>query len=207
MDHRLRDSAVVVFTFMVAFGVAGCRRTPSPQGLGGAPSAGSDELEGADVMDLKIRSTAFSDNETIPTKYTGDGDDVSPPLSWSGAPDGSRAFALICDDPDAPTAEPWVHWVMYDIPGDTTGLGEAVPKEASLAHPAGAKQGRNSFGKIGYGGPAPPKGHGLHHYHFKVYALDAAIELPGTVDKNRLLDAIQGHVLATGELTGTYERK
>jgi len=158
-------------------------------------------------MNLKVQSSAFSNNEPIPKKFTGDGADVSPALAWSGAPDGTKAFALICDDPDAPSAEPWVHWVIYHIAGDAAGLAEDVPKEAALADPPGAKQGRNSFGKIGYGGPAPPKGHGVHHYHFKLYALDAPLELSGPVDKNHLLHAMQGHVLAQGELVGTYERK
>lgn len=159
-------------------------------------------------MDLKVQSSAFSNHEPIPKKFTGDGADVSPALTWSGAPAGTKAFALICDDPDAPSAEPWVHWVIYNISGDAAGLAEDVPnKQAALADPAGAKQGRNSFGKVGYGGPAPPKGHGVHHYHFKVYALGAALELSDPVDKNHLLHAMQGHVLAQGELVGTYERK
>lgn len=158
-------------------------------------------------MTMTLKSTAFSNNEPIPKKHTGDGEDVSPPLTWSGHPDGVKEFALICDDPDAPTPEPWVHWVLYKIAADTTSLPENIEKKESPPIPPGAKQGRNSFHKIGYGGPAPPKGHGVHHYHFKLYALDTAIEISGTADKKRLLSAIKGHVLAEGELVGTYERK
>ena len=157
-------------------------------------------------MNLTIESTAFKNGERVPARFSGDGEDVSPQLSWSGAPDGTAELALIMDDPDAPSAEPWVHWVIYKIPADTKGLPEKVAKTETLSNPAGAMQGKNSWGRIGYGGPAPPKGHGVHHYHFKVYALDQALSVSPGLMKNQLLSAMKGHVLAEGELVGTYQR-
>ena len=157
-------------------------------------------------MTFTIRSSAFADQARIPKRFTGDGEDVSPELSWSGVPAGAKELALICDDPDAPTPEPWVHWVIYKIPTTATGLRENIPKTGSMSEPAGAMQGVNSWGTIGYRGPAPPKGHGVHHYHFKLYAVDTALNVAAGVDKKKLLSAMQGHIVAQGELVGTYER-
>src|SRR5687768_3372233 len=118
-------------------------------------------------MAMRIESPAFALGQRIPVLHTGDGQDVSPALTWAGLPAGTRELALVVDDPDAPTPEPWVHWVVYQIPADAAGLPEGVPPgDAGIAAPAGAAQGRNTFGRIGYGGPAPPRGHGTHHYHF-----------------------------------------
>jgi Raf kinase inhibitor-like YbhB/YbcL family protein len=142
-------------------------------------------------------------------QHTGDGVDTSPPLGWDGAPDGTQEFAIICDDPDAPTAEPWVHWVIYKIPADVSALPEGVPASPRISTPVTALQGLNSWtgGRTtGYRGPAPPPGHGRHHYHFQVYALDAELNIAPGLDKRQLLKAMQGHVLATGELVGTYQR-
>ena len=155
---------------------------------------------------LTLLSTSFSSNSPIPVKYTGDGDDVSPPLTWTGTPDETRELALICDDPDAPTPEPWVHWVIYKIPATAAALPEGVAKTASPDNLVGARQGLNSWKRVGYGGPAPPRGHGTHHYHFKLFALDVELDVTGTPDKQLLLSAMHGHVLAQGELIGTYER-
>jgi len=156
---------------------------------------------------MNLQSAAFQHNQSIPRKYTGDGEDVSPPLSWSGTPPQARELAVVVDDPDAPTPEPWVHWVIYKIPAATTELGEKVPPAQRIGAPAGALQGKNSWPQgIGYRGPAPPKGHGLHHYHFRMYALDASLEIGPGSDKAALLAAIQGHVLAEAELIGTYQR-
>jgi hypothetical protein len=157
-------------------------------------------------MALTITSSAFTNGGAIPRKYTGDGEDVSPPLSWSAIPGGTKEVALVCDDPDAPTPQPWVHWVIYKIPPTATGLSENVPKTASLKEPPGALQGKNSWNKLGYGGPAPPRGHGVHHYHFKLYALDAALNVASGLDKAQLLAAMQGHILAQAEWVGTYQR-
>lgn len=160
-------------------------------------------------MTISIRSQAFAAGQPIPQKYTGDGADVSPPLEWQDLPAGTQELALVCDDPDAPTAEPWVHWVIYKILADVRELPEGVPAAAQLKSPAGAVQGNNSWtsgNRIGYRGPAPPPGHGVHHYRFRLYALDAALNVKAGLDKKALLKAISGHVLAEGELIGTYQR-
>jgi hypothetical protein len=158
-------------------------------------------------MTIILQSPAFKQNHLIPKKYTGDGDDVSPPLSWSGVPAETKELALVVDDPDAPTPEPWVHWLIYKIPPTTTSLSENVLPVLRVASPAGALQGKNSWPKrIGYGGPAPPKGHGLHHYHFKLFALDAPLDVAPGIDKEELLAAMKGHIIAEGELIGAYQR-
>jgi Raf kinase inhibitor-like YbhB/YbcL family protein len=147
---------------------------------------------------MKLTSPAFAAGAAIPRKHTGEGQDVSPPLAWEGVPPGTREFALICDDPDAPTPRPWVHWVLYRIPGDRRSLAEGDN--------AGAVEGRTGWGKPGYRGPMPPPRHGVHHYRFRLYALDEPLGLgPGASDEE-LRDALRGHVLAEAELVGTYER-
>jgi Raf kinase inhibitor-like YbhB/YbcL family protein len=157
-------------------------------------------------MGMTLQSDAFAEGRAIPRRYTEDGEDLSPPLTWSGQPDGTRELALIVDDPDAPRDEPWVHWVVCKIPADVRTLTEGIPQAPTLDIPRGAKQGKNSWGTDGYRGPAPPKGHGMHHYHFRLYALDAPIAAAQGVDKAGLLGAMQGHVLGEAELVGTYER-
>ena len=160
-------------------------------------------------MQLTVRSQAFESGDPIPVRFTGDGTDVSPPLTWEGVPKGAREFALICDDPDAPTPEPWVHWVIYQIGADVRALPEGIPAASHVGTPVTALQGKNSWSAgqmIGYRGPAPPPGHGVHHYHFQVFALDAELGLEPDRTKQELLDAMQGHVLASGELVGTYSR-
>lgn len=159
---------------------------------------------------IAMTSTAFGDGQPIPKKYTGDGQDVSPALAWTEAPTGTKQWALICDDPDAPTDEPWVHWALYAVPAAVHSLREGVKTSAQLSEPKGALQGKNSWpdGRtVGYRGPAPPKGHGVHHYHFKLYALDSELKLGAGLTKSELIKAIDGHILGVGELVGTYERK
>jgi len=158
------------------------------------------------MKSLTLTSEAFKAHETVPRKYTGDGQDISPPLSWSDLPPGTKELALIVDDPDAPTAKPWVHWVLYAIPPDRTHLPEGIAHASHVAEPVGLLQGKNSWGNVGYGGPAPPKNHGLHHYYFKLYALDLALNVDAGATKETVMDAIAGHVLAHGELMGTYQR-
>jgi len=161
-------------------------------------------------MTMQLDSSAFEKGAAIPQKFTEDGSDVSPPLAWDKVPPDTREFALIVDDPDAPTAQPWVHWVIYKIPPDARSLAEHVPAEPRLEEPRGALQGLNSWPSgrtVGYRGPAPPRGHGTHHYHFHLYALDAPLTLEPKLDKAALLRTIKGHVLAEGELVGTYGRK
>lgn len=149
-------------------------------------------------MTIEVSSPAFESDAIIPKKYTGEGQDISPPLKWSGLPEGTKEIAIICDDPDAPTHKPFVHWVLYKIPADQTGLSEGAAEEAL--------EGKNDFGGRGYGGCMPPRGHGVHHYHFKVYALDTEFDAPAGLSKDELLAAIEGHILDEGELVGTYER-
>lgn len=160
-------------------------------------------------MPIQLSSSVFEADQQIPTKYTGDGADVSPPLTWSFLPENTVELALICDDPDAPTAEPWVHWVIYKIPADQPGLPENVEPIHSPGEIPGAAQGINSWSSgrtVGYRGPAPPPGHGTHHYHFKIFALDTSLKVKPGLSKTALLAAISGHVLEVGELVGTYER-
>jgi Raf kinase inhibitor-like YbhB/YbcL family protein len=160
-------------------------------------------------MTISLGSSAFAEGEAIPKEFTGDGRDVSPPLRWEGVPAGTKELALICDDPDAPTPEPWVHWVIYKMAADVGELPQGMPSGSRLESPLKALQGRNSWSTgrtIGYRGPAPPPGHGVHHYHFRLYALDCELDVHPGIDKNTLLAAMDGHVLAQGELVGTYQR-
>jgi len=153
-------------------------------------------------MSFQISSTAFSNGETIPKKFTCDGPDVSPQLSWKEAPAAARSFALIMDDPDAP-AGTWVHWVLYNLPANTSQLPEGLEKQEQLA--TGALQGRNDFRKIGYGGPCPPPGT-PHHYYFKLFALDTKLNLKAGATKADLERAMKGHILGEAELMGRYGR-
>jgi Raf kinase inhibitor-like YbhB/YbcL family protein len=157
-------------------------------------------------MSLTVRSSAIAEGRAIPRRHTEDGEDLSPPLEWSKPPSGTRELALIVDDPDAPRDEAWVHWIIYGIPATSEGLPEGVAPVAKPDLPAGAVQGKNTWGTVGYRGPAPPKGHGVHHYHFKLYALDNALGLEPGLDKHALMQAMSGHILGHGELVGTYQR-
>jgi len=152
-------------------------------------------------MSLVLKSAAFSEGGWIPEKYTCDGDNVSPPLEWSGLPAGTASLALICDDPDAPMGT-WVHWVVFNIPPETDGLPENVPPERELKQ--GGLQGINDFRKIGYGGPCPPGG--THRYSFKLYALDCRLDLPAGITKAQLMAAMEGHILDQAVLMGRYSR-
>lgn len=157
-------------------------------------------------MTLKLTSSAFNDAGAIPARYTCEGDDVSPPLGWSGVPAGTRSFALIVDDPDAPNPDApkmtYVHWVVYNIPPTKSALPEAVRRPEL---PAGAREGRTDSGKVGYGGPCPPIGR--HRYYHKLYALDAMLPDLGSPTKAELESAIEGHVLEMTELIGTYRKE
>ena len=152
-------------------------------------------------MELDIKSSAFGEGEFIPIKYTCDGEDVSPPLSWAQLPKETKSIVLICDDPDAPMGT-WVHWVLFGLSPDTLELPEGVSHEKEVL--GGAKHGLNSFRKYGYGGPCPPGG--THRYFFKLYAVDTQVDLNAGATKNEVLDAIKGHILAEGQLMGRYSR-
>lgn len=158
---------------------------------------------------LTVSSPVLKAGEPIPRDYTADGRNISPPLSWSGAPASTREFAVICDDPDVPMPQPFVHWVIYKIPGTATGLPENIPIDPATPMPAemaGAVQGMSGFRRAIYRGPAPPPGR-PHRYHFRVYAIDAVLDLKPGLTKAELLEAIKGHIVAEGELVATYERK
>ena len=165
----------------------------------------TQEKEGGSLMGPTITSSAFSQNGEIPAKCTCDGKDVSPPLAWSGLPAGTKSLALIVDDPDAPDpAAPkmtWVHWVLYNIPPEATGLPEGA-KAGEL--PKGTKEALNDWRRTGYGGPCPPIGR--HRYFHKLYALDVVLPELGKATKQDLEKAMKGHVLASAELIGTYKR-
>jgi len=165
-------------------------------GLSGcAGDAPAEEPVGAT---LTVTSTAFTHEGTIPALYSCDGEDISPPISWSNVPEETESFVLICDDPDA--IGTWVHWVVFNIPGSATGLPEDVPDGKPLA--GGGMHGENSWGDPGYGGPCPPMG--AHHYVFTVYALDTMLTLDAGASKRNVLDAMSGHILGKGELIGVY---
>lgn len=159
-------------------------------------------LIGAGGTTMELKSQVFQSGAMIPSNYTCDGQDVSPPLSWSDPPVGTISFALISDDPDAPMGT-WVHWVIWNIPASTRVLEENFPKTASL--PNGTKQGTTDFHRVGYGGPCPPSG--THRYFFKLYALDTTLNLPSSTTKKDLEQAMQGHILGQTELMGTYRRR
>lgn len=150
---------------------------------------------------MVIQSSAFKEGATIPAKYTCDSLDISPPIEWSKGPEGTKSYALICDDPDAPGGT-WVHWVIYNIPYSILELSENVPKMESLNN--GARQGKSDFESIGYGGPCPPGG--THRYYFKIYALDFILDHKPAISKKELLKAIEKHILEEGQLMGRYKR-
>ncbi|MGZ4193042.1 MAG: YbhB/YbcL family Raf kinase inhibitor-like protein [Solirubrobacteraceae bacterium] len=147
------------------------------------------------VADLKLTSPAFDHHRAIPPRHSGDGEDLSPALMWSGAPEGTRAFGIVVHDPDAPLVDGFTHWVAYGIPEDANHLEEATD---DVVH------GPNSMGNAGYNGPAPPPGHGTHHYYFWIYALDDDLDLEPGLDRRALLDRIEDHVIEQARLVGTY---
>ncbi len=147
------------------------------------------------VADLKLTSPAFKHHQRIPDRHTGDGEDVSPELQWTGVPNATKAFAVVCHDPDAPLVDGFTHWVAYGIPGDAAGLPEGG---------GDAVNGTNSMGNAGFNGPAPPAGHGTHHYYFWVYALDEDPDLDPGLDRRALLERIEDHVIEQARLVGTF---
>jgi Raf kinase inhibitor-like YbhB/YbcL family protein len=152
---------------------------------------------------MRLTSTAFTAGATIPSSCTCEGENVSPPLAWTGTPAGTRSLALVVDDPDAPRRR-WVHWVIWNLPPAMQGLPPGVSNDATLA--GGGRQGRNDFGRVGYGGPCPPPGP-AHHYVFTLFALDAVLGLAPGATRAELSRAMDGHVLATAELVGTFRRR
>lgn len=154
------------------------------------------------LSNMKVRSSAFSQGGAIPAKYTGEGEDVSPPLQWNSPPEGTESLAVVCHDPDAPVVGPgtygFVHWVLYNIPSAVSSLSEGVSDHT---------KGNNDFGKQGYGGPMPPTGHGIHHYYFWVLALDRAGNFEPGLSLWQFLEKVEPHVIGMNRIVGTYERK
>jgi Raf kinase inhibitor-like YbhB/YbcL family protein len=182
---------------LVSLALIGCaNRTPPATQPSGNNSPKPDKAE------IKLTSAAFKDGEPIPRAYTCDGVNISPPLEWSGVPKSAKTIAIVCDDPDAPGGT-WVHWVLYNLPADNIGLVENLPATETLK--AGGFQGKNDFGKIGYGGPCPPSGT-THRYFFRIYALDSELPLKAGATKAELMKAMEGHVVMQGQLMGTYRR-
>jgi len=181
---RKKASAILFLALILC---AGCRNGPA---------------NGEETMALNLSSKSFAAGENIPKQFTCDGEDRSPELHWNEPPVGTKTFALIADDPDAPVGT-WVHWVLFNLLPDTRSLPEALPKKDALA--GGAAQGQNDFGKTGYGGPCPPPGK-PHRYFFKLYALDSTVTLKSGTTKSDLERAMKGHILAQAELMGRYGR-
>ncbi len=153
-------------------------------------------------MAIIVTSSAFEEAAMIPSKYTCDGENVSPPLQWDGLPEATKSIALISDDPDAPMGV-WVHWVVWNIPVDAGSLAENIPPDKVLSN--GIKQGITDFQRHGYGGPCPPSG--THRYYFKIYALDTELDVVNSSTKAELLGAMEGHIIAEGQLMGKYQRR
>ncbi len=186
---------------MLLWLVTACGGTPAPSPTA-TPVPPIPTPQGTLTASFRLTSAAFGYGAPIPRRYTCDGEDISPPLSWSAPPEGTRSFVLICDDPDAP-AGTWVHWVLYNIPAGARELAEGLPAEAELAD--GSLNGVNSWSRLGYGGPCPPGG--THRYFFKLYALDVPLALESGLAKPQVLEAMEGHILAETTLMGTYRRQ
>ena len=195
----MKSRVVLLGLVMIASLPACSNRSGSSAGKPSTQNQNQDQSQNA--KDIKLSSTAFKDGEAIPSQYTCDGVNVSPPLEWSGVPKSAKTVAIIADDPDAP-AGTWVHWVLYNLPGENIGMVENLPAIDNLK--AGGFQGKNDFEKIGYGGPCPPSG--THRYFFKIYALDIDLPLKAGATKVEVDKAMAGHVVAQGQLMGTYRR-
>src|SRR6266436_2733061 len=154
-----------------------------------------------DKAEITLTSVAFKEGQSLPPPYTCDGVNISPPLEWSGVPKTAKTVAIVVDDPDAPSGA-WVHWILYNLPAETIGLVENLPMNENLK--AGGFQGKNDFGKIGYGGPCPPSG--THRYFFRIYALNSELPLKAGATKAELMKATEGHIVLQGQLMGTYRR-
>lgn len=202
-----RVGLIFVSLLFISVAIAGCAQPASPEEKAPpsetvAPKPTVPPSPGDNTAVFAITSPAFVAGAKITVEYTCDGQNSSPPLGWGDGPAGTASFALIVDDPDAPSGA-FTHWVIFNLPPDTRGLPEAVPNENKL--PSGALQGKNGFGKIGYAGPCPPSG-SPHHYRFALYALDKFLDLAAGVSKEQALRAMQGHVLAESQLIGVYQR-
>jgi len=189
---RIVHAALLLFVELSALGCFGQPQKVEP--------AAPTPMQSAKPQ-IQLTSSGFKNGQAIPRQYTCDGIDISPPFEWTGVPRSAKTIALIADDPDAPSGT-FVHWVLYNLPAANIGLVENLPPTEDLK--GGGLQGKNGFEKIGYGGPCPPSG--THRYFFKIYALDAELPLKGGATKAEVEKAIQGHIVAQGQLMGTYRR-
>lgn len=198
-DHQLSYRAFIIalILFFILPGVTGFNAF-----LVTDSHAEEPEQISQTVKELTISSTAFEDGKMIPKVYTCDGEDRSPNIKWNEPPPGTKSFALICEDPDAP-AGTWIHWVIFNIPDTTRELAAGFPDAAEF--PGEIRQGRNDFGRIGYGGPCPPSGK-PHRYFFRIFALDQMLNLPPGSDRKELDQAMENHILSNGHLMGKYKR-
>ncbi|MFC1991128.1 YbhB/YbcL family Raf kinase inhibitor-like protein [Chloroflexota bacterium] len=184
----LRVATLFTVAGLAIVSLLGCQHGEQPQKKG--------------EMVLTVSSPAFRKGDKIPSKYTCEGEDVSPEFTWSEPPTGTNSFVLVVDDPDAPGGV-FTHWILFNVPADSLLLPEAVPAQDQLQN--GSLQGKNDFGRIGYDGPCPPLGR-PHRYQFTLYALDRSLDLKSGVSKKQVLDAMCDHILAQGQVTGTYQR-
>ena len=207
-DTGIRHMAIV-WMFLLAI-LAACGRAADRRPAVDVDSLGRSTMANSSAaktpVSLSLTSPAFRDGSAIPTQFTCDGADRSPALTWSGASDGTASYALIVEDPDAPSGT-FIHWVLYDVPANVHSLPEGVAKGPTVASLGGARQGQTGFkGTPGYGGPCPPKGP-AHHYHFRLFALDKLLGLAPGASREDVVTAMRGHELARGELVGTYARQ
>jgi Raf kinase inhibitor-like YbhB/YbcL family protein len=192
----------ICFLFIVAILLCSCRsETPSNSSNSNNGNQSVTPTPNGKKAEMKVSSKAFQEGGMIPKEYTCDGANVSPPLVWDSAPDHTKSFALIADDPDAP-GKTWVHWVAFNLPASARVLPENVPAQDVIT--SGGRQGTTDFRQVGYGGPCPPSG--VHRYYFKLYALDTELALDSSATKDQLLRAMEGHMLAEGQLMGKYQR-
>jgi hypothetical protein len=195
----------ICIALLLLAALCSCQRSPesgaSNRAENGAAEKGSEEA-GAPRPVIKLTSAAFQEGGSIPKKYTCDDANASPPLAWDVVPPNAKTIALIADDPDAPRGT-WVHWVLFNLPASARELRENVPTQDKIS--GGGAQGTNDFKRVGYGGPCPPPG-GPHRYFFKLYALDTELPPDSSTTKDKLLTAMQGHIVAQGQLMGKYER-
>jgi Raf kinase inhibitor-like YbhB/YbcL family protein len=193
----------IAVAVVLSLAAACSRRDASRRDSQPAPNLVVDSTSDT-VTRFPLASAAFQNGDTIPRAYTCDGADRSPPLQWPSAPPRTAAYALLVEDPDAPGGT-FIHWVLYDLPGAAASLPEGVPNDGILPQLGGARQGRTSFGRVGYGGPCPPPGP-AHHYHFRLHALDATLGLDAGATRDQVVAAMRGHELGQAELVGLYAR-
>lgn len=213
MMYRISIALLVLLTILLA--TLGCRKDGAPARRPSAEMPGANDASQATLVaihqvdakgTLTVTSPAFKQNEPIPATYSAYGEDVSPPLSIANVPAQTKSLVVLMEDPDAKEPKPFIHWVIYNLPASQTSIRTGVPTQIRLTQLGSAEQGPNSRGSVGYFGPKPPIGDPPHHYHFMVFALDTKLSVGPNADRAKVLDAMKGHVLAKGELVGTFQK-